>query len=194
MKTKVCPVCGVTFVVRPKHPDTKTCSHRCGTTLRRGDWHAKFWEKVDQSGGPDACWPWTLRRVPFGYGMTYYGDCKNTYSHRLAWEITNGPIPPGLYVLHRCDNPGCCNPRHLFLGTYADNAADRHAKGRSGNHKGQANGRANLTEDDVCAIRRGVTMGAKQVEMARQFGVPAVTVNHIIRRRTWAHVVCEGDS
>jgi hypothetical protein len=86
----------------------------------------RFWARVAQS---DACWIWTGARLPNGYGrVTQQG--KQVYTHRLAWELTHGPIPDGLVVCHSCDNPPCCNPAHLWLGTPADNVHDRDAKGR----------------------------------------------------------------
>lgn len=85
-----------------------------------------FWSRVDQSGD---CWEWTGARFPRGYGTTRF-EGKNWYSHRLAWVLTNGPIPAGLQVCHTCDNPPCCRPEHLFLGTIKENLQDASAKGR----------------------------------------------------------------
>jgi len=92
----------------------------------------RFWSKVDRSGGPDACWPWTAARFgPESYGAFWKaGKGTNEGAHRRAWEAANGPIPDDLCVLHRCDNRPCCNPAHLFLGTYLDNVRDMIAKGR----------------------------------------------------------------
>jgi hypothetical protein len=86
----------------------------------------RFWSTlaIDPETG---CRPWMGSRNRKGYGHV------NLYMHRLAWELVNGPVPSSLLVLHRCDNPPCCNPDHLFLGTHADNAADRTRKGRSRN-------------------------------------------------------------
>ena len=88
----------------------------------------RMFPKIDRSGGPDACWPWNGFRGARGYGHVW---CENTMklAHRVSWTLANGPIPDGLSVLHRCDNPPCCNPSHLFLGTQADNIADRDRKG-----------------------------------------------------------------
>jgi hypothetical protein len=93
----------------------------------------KFWSKIDIKGNND-CWDFKYGKTQAGYG--HINDRgKNIYAHRFAWELTNGVIPDGLLVCHHCDNPGCCNPSHLFLGTTADNMHDRDAKGR--NNKGK---------------------------------------------------------
>ena len=100
-------------------------------------WQERFWAKVDRSGGPDACWIWTGGRKGRGYGE-FYKDHRLLGAHRVAWELAIGPIPNGLDCLHSCDNPPCCNPAHLFLGTQADNNADMVAKGRDA--RGDKNG------------------------------------------------------
>lgn len=108
----------------------------------------RLWSHVDTSGGPDACWPWTGGQVhEHGYGTLRVGGYSKAnpvkhklYAHRLAWELTNGPIPAGLNVCHRCDNPPCCNPAHLFVGTQRENLQDASHKhrlpgpGTSGDH------------------------------------------------------------
>ncbi len=89
---------------------------------------ARFWAKVD-IGAPDKCWEWQASCNPAGYGGFQFNG-RFGKAHRAAWELANGPIPEGICVLHRCDNPPCCNPAHLWLGTYADNHRDAVAKGR----------------------------------------------------------------
>ena len=88
-----------------------------------------FWNKVDKSV-PTGCWHWTGNIGPNGYGRM-----SQTSTHRYSYELHNGPIPAGLVVRHKCDNPGCCNPAHLEIGTKADNNRDRHVRGRSKSDK-----------------------------------------------------------
>lgn len=92
----------------------------------------RFWAKVDKTGD---CWQWKGHINHNGYG-TFTRDGKTLRTNRIVWELSNGTIPTGLCVLHECDNPGCVNPTHLFLGTYADNNSDCKNKGRArGNTK-----------------------------------------------------------
>ncbi len=96
----------------------------------------RFWKYVDRSGGPDACWPWTGSKHPKGYGqlMTFIDGKKILLrSHRIAYELRNAHDPGNLQVCHRCDNPSCCNPEHLFLGTGKENQDDCSQKGRRAN-------------------------------------------------------------
>lgn len=113
----------------------------------------RFWSKVDRGGGPDACWLWTAHKTRGGYGQLRV-DGHQATAHRVSWELAHGPIPPGhgyhgTCVLHRCDNPPCCNPSHLFLGTNADNMADMKAKGR------QARGDTHGARTHLSNWRRG---------------------------------------
>jgi hypothetical protein len=112
-----------------------------------------FWSRVSVAA-PDVCWPWIRYRTKDGYGQfTLYGRLR--YAHRFAWEVTNGPVPEGMEVCHQCDNPPCCNPAHLFLGSQEDNVRDMIAKRRHRPpqpSRGERNVNAKLT---AARVRRG---------------------------------------
>lgn len=148
--------------------------------LRRPTDEERFWEKLERA---DGCWTWPYGGHPFGYGSTTFrGHRKLT--HRLAWELTHGAVPPGLYVCHKCDNPPCCRPEHLFLGTPLDNARDRTRKGRS-RKRGTP---LVLTESDVRQIRVRRAAGETLVRIAAAFGVDHSAVWQIVHRKAWAWV------
>jgi len=155
----------------------------------------RFWSKVDKNGPTvphmeTACWVWR-NRLSFGYGtLRMLG--MSWWAHRLAWTLANGPIPPALRVLHRCDNRACVRPDHLFLGTQSDNMRDMVKKGRNSARvrpdrvvRGEAHGCAKFTEQDVRNIRAFVAAGLSQSEVARRYGRSLSTVNAIIHRRLW---------
>lgn len=149
----------------------------------------RFWERVEKTA---ACWLWTGYINRAGYGTIGAGGRNATplKAHRVSWEIHNGPIPGDLCVLHRCDNPRCVRPAHLFLGTRADNAADRGAKGRTGHgvSLGTANGGAVLTNRIVREIRRLATAGATNRDIAARFGVAPSLVSMVKTGKRWTHV------
>ena len=148
---------------------------------------------------------WTGPRLPKGYGRFKIDGIRfAVYAHRLSWEIHRGPIPDGLFVLHRCDTPACVNPDHLFLGSAKDNAQDCIAKGRAApteqtRHVGSTNGRAKVTETDILEIRRlfanaprgknaiRIQMGALAA-IAEKFHITVQMVYYIAKRKNWRHV------
>ena len=175
--------------------DTPKRSHRA-TGRPRGGWQGKryateadrFWAKVDRSGGPDACWPWTAATDNYGYGnfhVTKDGKGYMEKAHKVAYRLVHGEDPPA--VLHKCDNPPCCNAeKHLLPGTRKTNNADRHSKGRTacGERK-----RHVLTEMGVRAIRARFAAGERQQALAAEYGVTQMTISHLVRRETWKHVL-----
>jgi hypothetical protein len=142
----------------------------------------RFWEKVVK--GPE-CWEWTAGKQYSGYGR-FWLDGKKVGAHRHSWALENGPIPEGMHVLHRCDNPGCCNPAHLFLGTHADNVADMASKGRQ--QRGESNGKAKLTELEVRVLRRYLATDISVRALARHMGVNESTLHNIKHNRKWRHL------
>lgn len=157
----------------------------------------RFWEKVDKNGpllpGMDSrCWVWTAYRnmARNGYGVMRFKG-KSVAAHRVSWEINVGPVPKdGSYhgtrhVLHKCDNPVCVRPSHLFLGTTHDNAMDMCLKGRQ--HKGENTGGVVATEHQVRQIR-ALSSRMTQAELCRQFNLSQGIVHCIVRKKTWKHV------
>lgn len=145
-----------------------------------------FWRRIRKGSG---CWLWTGATNKAGYGIVNYQRAF-WLAHRLARLLSSGVIPEGIKVLHRCDNPPCCNPDHLFLGTQADNVADMKAKGRASSvkPKGEQNGQSKLTADEVLAIRKAVRDGESQGSVARRMGLVQPNVSMICSRKTWAHL------
>ncbi len=147
-----------------------------------------FWSRVAVTSNMYDCWPWMLKpHDPFGYGGFYF-EGRTHPSHRIAWMFAKRKIPKGLCVLHRCDNPPCCNPAHLFLGTKADNAHDRHRKGRTNAARGEQQGGAKLTSADVILIRAACASGQRHKDIRARFGVSRSSVGLIANRVRWAHV------
>lgn len=177
--------------------------------------------KVDMSGGPEACWEWRASRDFDGYGQVSIGSRtagtrSSTKAHRVMYELFVGQVPDGFMVCHRCDNPPCCNPAHLFAAPPAENSADMIRKKRSlqgdrnparvnpGNlrrgddhpfrqhpelaARGERASQSKLTEALVRDLRARAQAGESHSSIARELGVTHTTVGRIVRRQSWAHV------
>ncbi|MCX4703916.1 HNH endonuclease [Streptomyces sp. NBC_01352] len=145
----------------------------------------RFWSKVDPTGD---CWLWTAHIKPQGYGQFTVRNEQFYGAHAVSYALVHGPIPPGKVVCHRCDNPPCVNPDHLFLGTQADNAADMIAKGRAPRTRGIARANARLTDEAVQHIRSASRYHGLIRDLAAQFGVSTTTVRAVRNGRKWRHV------
>lgn len=148
----------------------------------------RFWAKYAQAA--NGCLEWQGARDRMGYG-SFGLDGRIQSAHRIAYTLRHGPIPEGMCVLHRCDNPPCGLDDHLFLGTKADNSADCYRKKRANHPAGEVHPRpsARLTVVAVRAIRvRYADGGVTCAAIARDYGVDEETVRDVIKRRTWRHV------
>lgn len=151
----------------------------------------RFWTKVDRRG-PDECWPWIAARDARGYGQfaIYKKSARRSLkAHRVSYLITAGSVSDGLFVCHECDVPACCNPNHLYAGTYQDNIDDKVRKQRQWRGRGESSGTAKLTETQVLAIRGLVATGlVSQKHIAKRFNVSRASVHDIATRRRWKHI------
>lgn len=149
----------------------------------------RFWSKVVKAG-PDDCWEWSACKDRDGYGDFRYGPdrgSKRVRAHRFAYELHHGSIPVGAHILHRCDNPPCVNPAHLFAGSNADNVSDKMAKGRGRWQIGTGHGNAKLTEDDVENIR-ALYPGHTLKFIAELFEISSASTSMIVNRHAWTHI------
>lgn len=179
-----CAACGEPFV--RKFGAQKFCSTGCSHERRNGSPEDRFWASV-RRGGPQECWEWFKHTGRGGYGML--GIKKRiVLAHRFSWELHAGhAIPEGMCVCHRCDNPACVNPAHLWLGTITDNNRDRAVKGRSRNQNGEMNSMSKLTAADVKEIRR-LRGQMQQQAVAERFGISRPHVSEIWSGKVWATV------
>lgn len=146
----------------------------------------RFWSKVEKKG-PDECWPWTAapRRKDQGYGAFWFKG-RHRPAPRMAYIFTHGDISDKLEVCHRCDNPPCCNPKHLFTGTHQENNDDKVAKKRHAH--GETNGISILKNDQVIEIRK-LRHRYKLRELAEMFSVDFTTISDICRGKSWKHLL-----
>ena len=144
----------------------------------------RFWEKVDKRG-ENECWEWLGSKDKNGYGQIAVNSIV-TKAHRLSWELcSNDEIPEEMLICHRCDNPSCINPNHLFLGNQSDNMIDMLRKNRGKHPKGENHYNAKLTEKDVLEIRKLINLNKSCYEIGKMFKVSKSAISHIKFNRTW---------
>ncbi len=176
--TAICDACGLEFQTSPSRP-AKTCSPACQYPSPT----ARLLEHAVTEG---ECLVWTGGRDEDGYGLIWDRG-KYTKAHRLALEIRIGrPLAAGEHSLHRCDNPPCFRPSHLFVGTNLVNQADKIAKMRY--TKGEEHPRSKLTPDQVLTILTRLSNGEQLTRLAQEYGVSRGLIGHIKRGRNWRHL------
>jgi len=191
MITLRCDQCGKDFQrraallkwrARPK----KFCSRECwreSEVFKTPE--QQYWTFVEKT---DGCWKWKGSKNKFGYGAFRFHK-RMMMAHRVSWEIHNGPILQGIQVLHKCDNPECSRPDHLFLGNQSENMVDCVEKGRKNTAKGERHAKAILREEDVLQIRSLCQSGLQsRHEIARSFNVSYASITDIVLRRSWRHL------
>ena len=145
-----------------------------------------FWSHVTIKGVDD-CWEWNGALLKKGYGQL--GTAKGHFvASRIAWFLSNRKQPGRFLVCHTCDNPPCCNPRHLFLGSYQDNENDCVKKGRQYHAQGEKCGRSKLKNADITKIRQMYLMGYNMTDIGNQFEVSQTQISRIIKYQRWAHI------
>jgi hypothetical protein len=142
----------------------------------------KFFKRVEKT---EYCWNWTGPKRK-GYGHVWVNG-KTVRAHRASWMLVNGEIPDGLFVLHKCDNPSCVNPDHLYLGTHTDNMKDKVERDRCAHldRRGELGGRSVLTNEIVLSIRADSRINK---DVAEHYGVDRSTISDIRRRKSWKHI------
>jgi len=145
-----------------------------------------FWNKVAITADDNQCWEWKAMLFPNGYGRMKVGG-KDTLAHRIAWMHPNYIIPKGMCVCHSCDNPKCCNPKHLWLGTNQENTADKVSKNRQ--TMGESVNTCKLSPIQVVEVRLRYASGeTNSSKLAREFGISAAGMRLIIKRINWKQV------
>lgn len=149
----------------------------------------RFWTKVDQRG-LDECWPWKAWINNKGYGCFSFRG-KDRPASRVAYILSFGDIPESLDVCHRCDNPPCCNPAHLFAGTTSQNIQDMVSKGRCGDtsNPGESHPNSVLTNDKVIEMRAKFANGISPKSLGVHYGISTTHAWRIVTRKSWTHII-----
>jgi hypothetical protein len=178
---RVCEQCGQSYASKSASDAAfrrRFCSRSC---YDQSDAH--FWDRVSKTAD---CWLWIGAHTRLGYGIVQVNR-RRTSAHRIAWILAFGSIPEGMFVCHRCDNPPCVRPDHLFLGTPAENSRDAAVKGRMHRPIGTRHPGALLTDAAVRDIRQ--SYGSETaIQIARRYGVNRSTIYNVLYGNAWTHV------
>lgn len=205
LRKKNCLTCSQEYFIPQGKKRSKFCSTKCirytadkkylSTHKGKGFWqNATEQQKLDRLKEEldkfaitnDGCWSWGKKLDRMGYGRI---GPKHVYlAHRISWIVHNGPIPAGLFICHKCDNPACTNPEHLFLGTPKDNTQDCIKKGRNKAAKGSNHYNVKLTEEQVLSIREKVKNNRSWGSLAKEYNVSSSAIQCIVHRKTWKHI------
>lgn len=199
LETVNCEVCMRPFSRRKRPPCQRhrrtACSPQCMNKLgqierakRRPTMAERFWSKVDKTAGygPNGdCWVWTAHKDAFGYGSFNRRGYSGRTAHRASYELNTGPIPEGMVIRHKCDNPSCVRPDHLDIGTHQDNSDDQVSRGRQRAPRGTKHHSNRLTEDQARAIHGDQRC---EKEIAAEYGVTTAAVWLIRNERNWKHL------
>ena len=179
MVDAICSQCGVTFKTwnaQLRRVKNICCSVRCGAYFRHVPIEQRFWQYVRKT---NSCWIWTGATADWGYGTISIRHGVMRGAHRVSWELHYGSMPHAVCVLHKCDNPPCVRPDHLFLGSLKDNTQDMLAKGRH---------IVKLTKDQMEEIRNRYALGnISQDKLGKEFGMSQSSIGRIIRRYYPSH-------
>lgn len=197
---KNCLYCNKEFKTIPceiKRGNGKFCSQSCSTSYRNNisktlNIHFpsaiyRFYFNISKDKHPNGCWIWTKNKNSQGYGK-FSVNMKTVMAHRFSWELYYGKIESHILVCHKCDNPSCVNPEHLFLGNHKDNSQDRSKKGRNRNQNGSRHNFAKLLEYQVLEIRKRLSNGEKGKNLAQEFNISEMSISDIKLRKKWKHI------
>lgn len=159
-----------------------------GGIYERKPLEVRFWEKVNKNGPlliDTKCWEWTGAKKKAGYGFIGL-NYKNYYAHRLAYEFYYKVLPKEQHVLHKCDNPSCVNPEHLFLGSQVDNMKDMNLKNRHA--VGEKTNINKLTDKEVIEIRNKYSSGIPNKTLCKEYNVSHATIHRVVYKKLWKHI------
>lgn len=183
---RICIICKKPWITG-KNGKSHICSRKClGVHLSpKITDEERFMSYVQKT---DGCWIWTGGKARAGYGTFHVTGNKYVPAHRFSYMLSKGPIPEGLYICHKCDNPPCVNPDHLFAGTQVENMQDAIRKGRF-KIQGEDSWHSKLTTLEVLGIREAYANGGViKAELARRYCVTPQLIGKIISRKLWTHI------